>query len=77
MSEIERKFWLVKSQRGPASHEHPSKAAALAEAKRLARGNPDTPFYVCEAVEVVIRREVTVVSLRGRSASADDDGIPF
>ncbi len=71
------KFWMVKGG-GPCGHHHESKAIALAEAKRLARKHPDTAFFVLEAVEVVVKRDLDVMTLRDPPwARRDDDDRPF
>lgn len=71
------KFWLVKGASGPSTRMQPTLTIAVQEAKRLARENPGQPFYVCEAVEMVIKHDVEVVSLRERRLEPEDDGIPF
>lgn len=72
-----KKFWLVKGRAGPSSVEHPSVDSARAEAKRLARLHPGQPFYVCETVEMVIKHDVEVVSMRERCVEPEDGEIPF
>lgn len=64
-------FWMVYGvdQRAPA-YQHPSRAGAVAEARRLARAHPGISFFVLAAergfmvAEPVIEIEI-------------DDGIPF
>lgn len=44
-----KQIWMVKGL-GPSHYVHRTRAEADAEAVRLARENPGTPFYVLEAV---------------------------
>jgi hypothetical protein len=70
-----RPFWMIYGigQCQPTVM-HQTRHAADYEAKRLARANPDTCFVVLESVAAVVKRDVDVITIRGRE---EDDGIPF
>lgn len=72
------KFWLVWSPSGrtPPSVEHPTIAAANAEADRLAGLNPGHSFFVLTAESLHVKRDVVVFQLRGRGDRVVDE-IPF
>lgn len=71
-----QRFWMIygDGQRAPA-YKHSTEESASAEAKRLARLNPEVTFYILEAVEAVFKRDIATVSLRGKSSA--DDELPF
>jgi hypothetical protein len=77
MSARPEQFWMVYGlgQHAP-TREHPSKESAEAEAKRLARLNPDIWFVVLEAISAVVKQDTISVSLRVSTRNIDDD-IPF
>lgn len=68
-------FWMIYGiGRGAPTHMHGSRNEAEREAKRLARASPDTCFVILESVAAVIKRDVDVITIRGRD---EGDGIPF
>lgn len=70
-----RPFWMIHGiGRGAPTHMHWSRYEADQEAKRLARKHPETCFVVLESVAAMIKRDVDVITIRGRD---EDDGIPF
>lgn len=75
MSDVPKNpFWMVYGigQRSPTVM-HGTRHAADYEAKRLARKHPDVCFVVLESVAAVIKRDVDVITIRGRQ----DEEIPF
>ena len=60
-------FWMVHGD-GPTNFRHTTRESATAEAKRLARTNPGTTFYVLQAIDGFVRDEVRQIEL---------DPIPF
>ena len=60
----------MKGRIRPVDRMQPTLTIAVQEAKRLARENPGQPFCVYEAVEMVIKHDVEVVSLRERAPGA-------
>ena len=67
------KFWLVWNPDGRApTHKHYSFVDAKAEAKRLARNNPDQDFHVMEAVGTARKTDVSFYA-----HNHDDADIPF
>lgn len=74
------KFWLIwaPGSTGPTVP-HPTLDAAVREAKRLARANLDTEFYVLEAVAVALKTDVEFRVLRSPADAGprDGDDIPF
>lgn len=65
-------FYMVKGH-GPTSVKHYSREAAEREAKRLARENPETPFFVLEAIGGFVKDDVRQIEL----APAIDAELPF
>lgn len=63
MTSHPKPFWMVKGA-GPASATHHSRAAAEAEAQRLARLHPRQEFFVMEAVAVHLKVDVERVVFR-------------
>lgn len=71
----EQPFWMVYGNyRGPPTFKHMTREGAETEAKRLARMDPDTKFYVLETVSVAEKIDVRVTRIMRRDT---DDGIPF
>ncbi len=69
-----QQFWMVYGVgNGQPTYQHECREDAAAEAKRLARLNPETTFVVLEAVESFTKREFYTVNFR----ASLDDGIPF
>lgn len=72
-----KKFWLVwNGKTGPFNipkFEHLDKVSADEEAKRLARLNPGTRFYVLEALRYWEKNDMKVVDLE----NVDSEEIPF
>lgn len=63
------KFWLVwREETGHIINKHETMVAARTEATRLARANPGAYFFVIEAIESVVREEVTVKILENTCA---------
>ncbi len=67
-----RIFWMVKGP-GPCNAKHESLAAAEAEAKRLARMNPDVEFIVLQAVTGFVKRDVDRIEVE----DPDFEEVPF
>lgn len=69
-----RTFWLVWSPAGsaPPRHRHETHSSAQAEAERLARANPGSPFYVLRA-EACSEMPAVLTTL----SEAFDAEIPF
>lgn len=65
-------FWMVHGD-GPTNYRHATRAAAIAEAERLARHNPGTVFVVTESVEAIRKTDLERVTLR----PFDHDDRPF
>ena len=57
-----QKFWMVHGD-GPSRVRHPDKRAARAEAKRLARENPGTVFFVLEVVTGYVKDDVREIEI--------------
>lgn len=80
MSDIPRaKFWMVYGvgQREPTMR-HAHIADAAREAKRLARLYPDIAFVVLEAVSMMVKRDVDMITFKDHNdARQTDDNIPF
>ncbi|MBR9764869.1 MAG: hypothetical protein GYB53_15410 [Rhodobacteraceae bacterium] len=68
---MQEKFYMVKGD-GPTSVRHPSREIAEREAKRLARENPGTPFFVMMAVDGFVKDDVRHIDIRPPEAE-----IPF
>lgn len=66
-----QRFWMVHGD-GPTNYRHDSLGSAEVEARRLARANPGTAFFVMEAVAAYRKVDVERFSLR-----PDDEEIPF
>lgn len=81
MGNAPKQFWMVYGlENRPPQHHHDSRESAVAEARRLARINPDNVFVVLEAVQAIVKREFITINYRDRMASevyVSDDGIPF
>lgn len=72
-------FWMVYGlgQKQPTVR-HKSYGSAAAEAKRLAKLNPEIPFFVLAPISVSIKIEVDTAFLPIRVPYVDLDGeIPF
>ncbi len=69
-------FMVYGVGQGAPTARHRFREDAEAEAKRLARANPDTSFVVLESVSAVIKREFDTVTFKS-SGEDHDDGIPF
>ena len=72
-------FWMVYGlgQKQPTVR-HKSFQSAHGEAKRLAKANPEIPFYVLAPISVSLKVEVDTIFLPIRSPFADQDTeIPF
>lgn len=76
------RFWMVYGlhQRAPCVR-HKTEMSAVAEAKRLARCNPDIESFVLEAIHHVVKRDVDVTPI-GNDVSRPwerdtGDEIPF
>lgn len=69
-------FWVVwNPEAGNPTFRHPSYESARTEAKRLARENPDTQFFVLKSVGCAQRETVAWVGLHDNDPYGD--GIPF
>lgn len=70
-----QQFWMVygAGQRDPTC-KHASRMDAFREAKRLARMNPEIEFFVLEAIDMVVKRELIEFHFR---ADEHDQDIPF
>ena len=61
---MSEQFWVVwNPQRNPPMYKHMTEEAAIAEAERLARLNPDHTFIVLEAIaarttDTMLRRDL-------------------
>lgn len=76
-------FWMVYGigQGGPTVR-HKTRESAIAEAKRLARHNPEVGFVVLEATHHVIKRDVDITPIDPDFAEVEprrmaDSDIPF
>lgn len=72
-------FWMIYGiGQGAPTMRHESYEIALAEAKRLARHNPDVEFVVLQAITSVTKNEFVIRTMRSRCGHGiDDDEIPF
>lgn len=63
-------FWMVWNPNGHApTYAHHTKAAAVAEAERLARGNRGQTFFVLQALSKSVSIDIKTTTL--------GDGVPF
>lgn len=77
-----QRFYVVWNPAGgPPSYRHPHYASAIAEARRLARGNPAEQFIVLAALATAkVRDPVEVTDFDGPltiPSQPDTDEIPF
>ncbi len=64
-------FYMVKGD-GPTNFRHETREDAEREARRLARENPGTPFFVLVAIGGFVKDDLHSIQLRIR-----EDEIPF
>lgn len=60
-------FWMIKGD-GPTNYVHTTEESARQEARRLARENPGTRFYVLQATKAFFVNDIIEIDL---------DTIPF
>lgn len=65
-------FWMVHGT-GPSTVRHHDLESARREAKRLAKKHPDTDFFVLQAMDCYVKREVERIEV----ADPDFDQVPF
>ena len=72
------KIWVVYNPAGRApSFTHSTYESAKAEAKRLARLNPDQNFHVMESVGIARKNDVSFYVHERPGQLLDEDEIPF
>jgi len=75
------RFWMIHGHgRGAPTVQHNSFEKALDEAKRLARNDPGTRFFVLESVAIAVKPDVDVLLFSKRQQPTPintDDEIPF
>ena len=59
---MQETFYMVKGD-GPTNVRHASREIAEREAKRLARENPGTPFFVMMAIDGFVKDDVRHIDL--------------
>ena len=70
-------FWMIYGQGcGRPTYQHMSFESAVAEAKRLARANPDINFVILKAIAAARKDDVRIETIQGAERDLDSE-IPF